>query len=89
MSSSEDPLLGDQGTSTGVSPLTLSVILQGNLQYTNEHNQLSLCFSFCLSTLFPYIVYNVSQILLKDILLLFAGHVLVSSSTLLFYLLFP
>lgn len=42
VSSSEDPLLRDQSASTGVSPLALSVVLQGNLKRTHEHNKPSL-----------------------------------------------
>lgn len=34
--SSEDPLFRDQSTTTGVSPLTLSVVLQGNLKYIHH-----------------------------------------------------
>lgn len=44
VSSSEDPLIRDQSTSTGVSPLAQSVVLQGNLKHTYENNQLSLSF---------------------------------------------
>lgn len=36
VSSSEDPLLRDQSAPAGVSPLTVVVVLQGNLQ--NEHS---------------------------------------------------
>ena len=39
VSSGEDPLVGDQSASTGVSPFALSVVLEGNLQHTREHNQ--------------------------------------------------
>lgn len=38
VSSSEDPLVSDQSASTGVSPLALSVVLQGNLKHTNSVN---------------------------------------------------
>lgn len=35
VSSSEDPLVRDQSTSTGVPPLALFVVLQGNLKHTH------------------------------------------------------
>lgn len=37
VSSSEDPLLRDESSSTGVPPLPISVVLQGNLTQTPKH----------------------------------------------------
>lgn len=38
VSSSEDPLLRDESSSTGVPPLPISVVLQGNLTETKAFN---------------------------------------------------
>ena len=41
VSSGEDPLVGDQSSSTGVSPLALSVVLQGNLKHAYSMNTIN------------------------------------------------
>lgn len=44
MSSSEDPLLRDESSSTGVPPLPISVVLQGNLTETDAFNDYKLVY---------------------------------------------